>query len=82
MPRIIVTIDRVGDSNFTPPVLLDEQVEQVHLHDKHASAQLLERLMWAIDDAEQTKQAHLAERRTLRRATARDLARYDEIRLS
>jgi hypothetical protein len=51
MPRIIVTTDP-----FLPredaSVLLDEHVHSVHLSTGHAAAQLVERLAWAISDAE------------------------------
>jgi hypothetical protein len=33
-------------------VLLDEQVRSLHLSSDHAAAQLIERLAWAISDAE------------------------------
>jgi hypothetical protein len=51
MPRIIVTTDQ---SQFpdNAPVLLDEQVRSVHLSTSHAASQLIERLVWAIGDAE------------------------------
>jgi hypothetical protein len=51
MPRVIVT----SDPTRIPPhasVLLDEQVSSVHLGSGHAAAQLIERLAWAISDAE------------------------------
>jgi hypothetical protein len=57
MPRIIVTVDPL-DQRRTPvlpdetPVLLDERVESVHLCDDHAAEQLIERLAWAVTDAE------------------------------
>ncbi len=53
MPRIIVTTDPVS-SKLTDetPVLLDEHVHSVHLSTGHAAAQLVERLAWAIRDAE------------------------------
>lgn len=53
MPRIIVTADPVS-SHLTDetPVLLDEQVRSVHLSTGHAAAQLVERLAWAVSDAE------------------------------
>ena len=57
MPRIIVTIDPI-DQRHAPvipdetPVLLDERVESVHLCDNHAAEQLIERLAWAVTDAE------------------------------
>ena len=56
MPRIIVTTDpsphRVGAS-----VLLDEQVRSVHLSSDLAAAQLVERIAWAISDAEHAERA-------------------------
>lgn len=57
MARIIVTadpIDRRGDRrpDRDAPVLLDERVDPIHLSDDHASAQLIERLAWAVTDAE------------------------------
>ena len=51
MPRIIVTTDPTGDRTETP-VLLDESVHSVHLSDDHAAEQLIERLAWAVTDAE------------------------------
>jgi hypothetical protein len=35
-----------------PSILLDERVHSVHLSSRHAAAQLIERLTWAIVDAE------------------------------
>ena len=51
MPRIIVTTD-LSLPRDDAPVLLDEQVHSVHLSTSHAAAQLVERLAWAISDAE------------------------------
>jgi hypothetical protein len=51
MPRIIVTTE----ASQLPPdaaVLLDEQVQSVHISTGHAAAQLVQRLAWAISDAE------------------------------
>jgi hypothetical protein len=56
MPRIIVTIDPVASPVRDAPVLLDEHVHSVHLSDDHAAAQLVERLAWAINDAEDAEQ--------------------------
>jgi hypothetical protein len=42
------------------PVLLDESVYSIPLSDDHAAAQLIERLGWAITDAENTQQAEVA----------------------
>ena len=60
MPRIIVTTDPVDrrDRTFDPddtPVLLDERVDSLHLSDDHAAEQLIERLAWAVTDAEDTQ---------------------------
>ncbi len=63
MPRIIVTADPVS-SKLTDetPVLLDEQVRSVHLSTGHAAAQLVERLAWAISDAETAESARAGRR--------------------
>lgn len=62
MARIIVMADpldrrRAQALNAGVPVLLDERVDSVHLSDGHASAQLIERLAWAVTDAEDAQQA-------------------------
>jgi hypothetical protein len=54
MPRIIVTTDPT-DQRDDPPVLLDERVYSLHLCDDHAAEQLIERLAWAVSDAEDTQ---------------------------
>jgi hypothetical protein len=71
MPRIIVTTD--------PPlvpqdgaVLLDERVHSVHLSTGHAAAQLVERLAWAISDAEEAERGGV---RKLRSAPPRGRTR-------
>jgi hypothetical protein len=51
MPRVIVTTDPAPLPSDAP-ILLDERVESVHLSTGHAAAQLVERLAWAISDAE------------------------------
>lgn len=53
MARIIVTTDPT--TNRAAPVLLDESVYSVHLDNDHNAAQLIERLGWAIADAENTQ---------------------------
>jgi hypothetical protein len=50
MPRIIVTTDPATDPDTS--VLLDELVQSVHLSTGFAAAQLVERIAWAISDAE------------------------------
>jgi hypothetical protein len=51
MPRIIVTTG-LSPAPDDIAVLLDEEVHSVHLSTRHAAGQLLERLAWAISDAE------------------------------
>jgi hypothetical protein len=46
MARVIVTPDE------TDVVLLEESVYPVHLENKLSSLQVIERLAWAVDDAE------------------------------
>jgi hypothetical protein len=53
MARIIVTTDPTTDR--AAPVLLDEHVYSMHLDNEHNSAQLIERIGWAISDAEHTQ---------------------------
>jgi len=58
MARIIVTTD--PPTQHAAPVLLDESVYSIHLDNDHNAAQLIERLGWAITDAENTQRAELA----------------------
>jgi hypothetical protein len=56
MPRIILTTD----PSTVPQeisVLLDERVSSVHLSTDHAASQLIERIAWAITDAEDAERA-------------------------
>jgi hypothetical protein len=48
--RIIVMAD-IETGEHTP-ILFDEQVCAIHVDDKHSALQLIERLSWAIHDAE------------------------------
>jgi hypothetical protein len=56
MPRIIVTTDPSQRPDGAA-VLLNEHVHSVHLSTGHAAAQLVERLAWAISDAENAERA-------------------------
>ncbi len=56
MPRIIVTTDSQAQDG-DPAILLDEGVRSVHLSTGHAAAQLVERLAWAVRDAENAENA-------------------------
>jgi hypothetical protein len=53
MARIIVTTD--STERRDAPILLDERVCSAHLANDHAAAQLIQRLGWAVDDAENTE---------------------------
>jgi hypothetical protein len=58
MPRIIVTTDsNTQAERRETPVLLDERVDSLHLSDDHAAEQLIERLAWAVNDAEEKQRA-------------------------
>ncbi len=54
MARIMVTADPAGRRDA--PVVFDERVLSIHLSDDHAAEQLVERLGWAISDAEELEQ--------------------------
>ncbi|HWG08028.1 MAG TPA: hypothetical protein VN672_03370 [Solirubrobacteraceae bacterium] len=58
MPRVIVTSDPPEPD---APVMLDETVATVHVGDKHACDQLIQRIVWAIEDAERVE-AHVGDR--------------------
>jgi hypothetical protein len=58
MARVIVTPDEETDV-----VLLDERVYPVHLENKLSSLQVIQRLAWAVDDAE-TRQPKVSLHRT------------------
>lgn len=53
MARIIVVAD--SPSELVGPTLYEERVGAPLLESAHASAQLLERIAWAVADAEQTE---------------------------
>ncbi|MGO8907373.1 MAG: hypothetical protein ACLQMH_17375 [Solirubrobacteraceae bacterium] len=60
MPSIIVTTEAAHAALERPAdavVFLDEQVHSVHLSTWHAATQLVERLAWAIIDAEEQENA-------------------------
>jgi hypothetical protein len=62
MARIIVATGPIGrtDDVAVPKdasVLLDERVEPVHLSEDHAARQLIERIAWAVSDADDAEHA-------------------------
>ncbi|HEX4436874.1 MAG TPA: hypothetical protein VH061_08765 [Solirubrobacteraceae bacterium] len=58
MPRVIITTNLPPAGE--PAVLLDEHLSTVHLSSDHAAGQLIERLTWAIRDAERAELDRLA----------------------
>jgi hypothetical protein len=52
MAKIIVTSDQGEHVTGTRAVLLEEDVYPVHVATDHGASQLMERLAWAIGDAE------------------------------
>ncbi len=56
MPRIIVTTE--GSPRPDAPVLLDEWVYPEHLQDDHSAEQLIERIGWAVNDADEMERRH------------------------
>jgi len=58
MPRVTVTTNLPPSGE--PEVLLDEHISTVHLSSDHAAGQLIERLSWAIRDAERAELDRLA----------------------
>ena len=53
MPRVMVITDQAEPRKA--PVLLDERVQTVHLSTAHAAMLFIERLGWAISDAEEAE---------------------------
>jgi hypothetical protein len=64
MPKIIV-VSELGEEQTA--IALEERVVPAHLEDDHSAAQLVERLGWAILDAEQAEGARRRPRRALPR---------------
>ena len=58
MPRIIVQTEATEDQSGA--VLLEERVSATHLETDHSCAQLIERLGWAVLDAEDVERSRAA----------------------
>ena len=77
MPRIIITMAaEVASDGFERRPVLDELVNTDHLNDDHASLRLLERICWAIEDAEE--QERDAERKERDKHHAADEGQHRE----
>jgi hypothetical protein len=62
MPQILVTADRPDDPGAA--VLLRERISMLDLESEHFSARLLERLGWALVDADELEHSPAAGRGT------------------
>jgi hypothetical protein len=60
MAKIIVTADEQNPDG--PAVLLEESVYAVHLSTGHAANQLIERVGWALRDAEELERVQAGAR--------------------
>jgi len=60
MPRVIVTLDSDEQRAAAGPALLNEHVSSLHLGDDHSARQFVERLGWAISDAEDLERVRRA----------------------
>jgi hypothetical protein len=58
MAKILVTATPDDSAQGAPAVLLEESVSSVHLSTSHAAMQLIERLDWAVRDAEEFERLH------------------------
>ncbi|MEA2140611.1 MAG: hypothetical protein QOC91_710 [Solirubrobacteraceae bacterium] len=56
MSRIIVVPDSAEPQLEGCPVLMDEEVQPEHVQDNHSAHQLIERLAWAVCDADEANQ--------------------------
>jgi hypothetical protein len=66
MARVVVTAEHA--ERDIAPVLLDEQIHAVHLSTEHSAKQFIERLGWAITDAESMETTPRRPGQRLRRA--------------
>lgn len=87
MPQIIVTADKLADDT-DPPIMFRERVSVSDFESEHFGAQLVERLGWAVGDADEVNRRSRAEgehRRARQRvidAAQREMARTQRPRRS
>ena len=87
MPQIIVTADALAD-DAEPPIMFRERVSVSDFESDHFAAQLVERLGWAVGDADEVnRRSRLKgdQRRARQRvidAAQREMARNQRVRSS
>ncbi len=87
MPQIIVTAERSAE-DAEPPIMFRERVSLTDFESEHFAAQLVERLGWAVGDAEEMNRGSRLkadERRARQRvidAAQREMARNQRPRRS
>jgi hypothetical protein len=87
MPQIIVTADRVS-ADAEPPIMFKERVSVSDFESHHFATQLVERLEWAVGDADEVNRRSRvkAEQRRARQrvidAAQREMTRTQRARRS
>ena len=87
MPQIIVTADALAD-DAEPPIMFRERVSVSDFESDHFAAQLVERLGWAVGDADEInrrsrrKADQSRARQRVIDATQREMARNQRARSS
>lgn len=80
MPRIIITIAAgVGSDVLCRPPMLDELVNTDRFNDDHASLRLLERICWAIEDAEKQERDDAERKNRDQHRAAEEAQRRDRV---
>ena len=81
MPQIIVTADTPG-TDGAPPIMFRERISATDFESAHFAGQLMERLGWAVGDAEDVnrRSAFGADRRGARRRQMDAVQRELEVR--
>jgi hypothetical protein len=87
MPQIIVVADKLSE-DAEPPIMFRERVSVSDFESEHFAAQLVERLGWAVGDADELHRGSrlkAAQRRSRQRvidAAQREMARNQRARRS
>ncbi|HWG08065.1 MAG TPA: hypothetical protein VN672_03555 [Solirubrobacteraceae bacterium] len=56
MARLIVIADIPQATKINGPILMDEEVNPAHLANEHTSQQIIERVAWAVLDADEDRE--------------------------